>query len=225
MRFVDKYMGRRIQGWPVEVVPMFSTQLATVDSGSEVANRRWMDPLREISIPQGVRDHPTFETLKLQWMVMGGPAQTWPWRDPTDFASVELTEPNEVPVTSLTDQPLGIGDGFTTRFQLTKRYDLGSPSTPYDREIRFPVVNTIEIGVDGLAPGDYSPPLTATVTRYGGYVDFNTAPPANAVLTWGGLFDIQVRFQSDDTFRGIMRTVAVSGFGDIPLQEVRFCED
>lgn len=225
VRFVDKYLGSRIQGWPVEVAPIFSTQIAEVDSGAEQANRRWYDPKRDISIPDGVRDHATFETLKRHVFVMGGPAQTWPWRDPTDFASCDLVTPNEVPTYTLTDQPLGTGDGITTRFQLTKRYDLGSPATPYDRVIRFPVVSTILIGVDGVAPADVSPPLTATVTRYGGYVDFNIAPAVNAVLTWGGLFDIQVRFEADDTFRGILKTYGVSGFADIPLKEVRFCED
>lgn len=220
-RFVDKYLGSRIQGWPVDVAPMWSTQIARVDSAAEQANQRWIDPMREINIPQGVRDHATFETLKRHWLVMAGPAKTFPWRDPTDFASVDLDEPNVVPTVSALDQPLGTGDGVTTRFQLTKRYDLGSPAEPYDRIIRFPVTSTILVAVDGAETS----PVNYTVTRYGGYVDFDVAPALNAVLTWGGLFDIQVRFESDDTFRGIMQTYGVSGFADIPMREVLFCED
>lgn len=220
-RFVDKYLGSRIQGWPVDVAPMFSTQLSRDDGGAEQVNQRWIDALREINIPQGVRDHATFETLKRHWLVMAGPAKTWPWRDPTDFASVDLETPNVVPTVSATDQPLGTGDGATTRFQLTKRYDLGSPAEVYDRIIRFPVASTIIVAVNGVE----SSPVNYTVTRYGGYVDFDVAPADGDVLTWGGLFDIQVRFESDDTFRGIMQTYGVSGFADIPLIEVLYCED
>lgn len=225
MRFVDIYLGSRIQGWPVEIAPMFSTQIAQVDSGAEQANQRWLDPLREISIPSGVRSHATFETLKKHWLVMGGPAKTWPWRDPTDFASVELVLPNQVPTITRLDQPLGTGDGVTTRFQLKKRYDLGSPATAYDRLINFPVVSSVLIGVDGVDPATMSPPMTYNVVREGGYVDFTTPPANGAVLTAGFLFDLQVRFESDDTFRAVFRTYGVDGFADIPLREVLFCED
>lgn len=219
-RFVDKYLGSRIQGWPVEIAPMTSTQISRVDSGAEQANQRWADPLREISLPSGVRDHATFETLKAHWLVMAGPARTWPFRDATDFASVELDIPNVEPTISHTDQPLGTGDGVTTRFQLVKRYDLGSPATPYDRIIRFPVAASVLIGVNGV-----NTPAGWTVAREGGWVDFAVAPTNGAVLTAGFLFDIQVRFESDDTFRSVFRTYGVSGFADIPLREVLFCED
>jgi len=225
VRFVDKYLADKIEGWPVEVAPMFSTQIAQVDSGAEQANARWQDALREISIPDGVRNQDTFEALKDHWLVMTGPAHTWPWRDPTDFASVPLTLPNEEPVISRTDVVIGTGDGATTRFRLIKRYDLGSPATPYDRQICFPVTSSVLIGIDGIDPGVLSPGLTWTVSRQGGYIDFSHAPLAGTVITAGFLFDIQVRFQADDTFRGILKTYAVSGFADIPLQEVRYCED
>lgn len=221
VRFVDKYLGSKIQGWPVEIAPMFSTQIAQVDSGAEQANQRWLDPLREISIPDGVRDQATFETLKRHWLVMAGPAKTWPWTDPTDFASVDLTLPNVAPTVTALDQPLGTGDGVTTRFNLTKRYDLGAPATAYDRRIYLPVVDTVLVAVNGVTTS----PVNYTVTRYGGYVDFDTPPVLGAVLTAGFLFDLIVRFESDDTYRGVFRTYGVSGFADIPLREVLFCED
>lgn len=226
-RFIDEYMSRRVVGYPVDVGPMFSTQLVVVDSGAEQANRRWYNPIRTISIPSGVRDHATFEALKDHWLVMGGPAHTWPWRDPTDFASCPLLEINDVPTIALDDQVIGVGDGGTVEFQLTKTYTVGAQT--YVRPINFPIVTSVLIGVDGVAPElaspVESPPLSATVTREGGLVTFSYPPPVGAVLTAGFLFDLQVRFESDDTFRGIMRTFSVSGFADIPLQEVRFCED
>lgn len=222
-RFVDEYLNERVVGYPVDVGPTFSTQLVTVDSGAEQANRRWADPLRTISIPQGVRDADTFQDVLDHWLIMGGPSKTWPWRDPTDFASCRLAAVNQVPTPTLTDQPLGTGDGVTLAFQLKKRYTVGS--TTYDRNIYRPVVSSVLIGVDGVAPGAASPPLSATVSRDGGMVTFNSAPGVGAVLTAGFLFDLEVRYESDDTFRGIMRTFSVSGFADVPLMEVRYCAD
>jgi uncharacterized protein (TIGR02217 family) len=224
-RFVDKYLSARIQGYPVEVAPNFSTQIVRVDSGAEQANRRWQDALRDISIPNGVRDVATFEALKLHWLSMGGPAHTWPWRDPLDFATAELAQPNTAPATTRTDTRFGVGDGVTLEFQLKKRYELGSPSTPYDRVINLPIVSTVEIGIDGVDPTALSPAITWTVTRLGGVVTFSSAPANGAVLTWGGLFDLPVRFADDETFRGVMRTFSVSGFADVPLTETRWCED
>lgn len=239
-RFVDKYLSSRIQGWPVNVQPMFSTQLTQVDSGAEQANQRWFDPLRSISIPQGFREFETVEALKRHWLVMKGPAKTWPWRDPTDFASVDLFEPNEASADVLariarTDQPLidadgnvAEPDGVETTFYLGKRYDAGSPADAYIRRIYFPVVSTILIGIDGTDPATFSPAITATVSRNGGAVTFDTPPPAGSPgtsMTWGGLFDIQVRFADDETFAGVFHSAAVGGFADIPLQEVRYCED
>ena len=229
-RFKDEYLSRRVVGYPVEVSPNFSTQLVAVDSGAEQANRRWLDPLRSINIPDGVRDHATFEDLKAHWLIMGGPAHTWPWRDPTDFASVELEEVNKVPTVAIDDQQLGTGDGVTTDFQLKKRYTSGLFT--YDRDIYFPVASTVVVGIAppgsplSITPlGDFSPAITFTVSRPGGIVSFSSPPPSGYTLTAGFLFDIQVRYESDDTFRGIMRTLAVSGFADIPLMEVRYCDD
>lgn len=224
-RFVDKYLSNRIEGWPVDVAPNFSTQLVAVDSGSEQANQRWQDPIRDINIPQGVRDFATFNALQKHWLVMSGPAKTWPWRDPTDFASRDLTTINVAPSVAGTDQALGTGDGVTTQFQLTKAYVLGSPATPYSRDIHFPVLSSVIVFVDGVLASLHSPPYTYSVSRPGGIVTFTTPPANGAVLTAGFLFDIQVRFDSDDTFRAIMQTYSVSGFSDVPLREVRYCED
>lgn len=229
-RFVDTYLPDTIPGYPAEVAPMFSTQLTQVDSGDEEANQRWTHALRSVSIPSGVRDHDSFEALKDHWLVMAGPARTFPFRDPTDFASAPLATVNTTPVIAFDDCSIGVGDGVTKDFQLTKRYTRGS--TTYDRVINFPIVSSVLIGMAEPAspahiasPSLFSPALTWTVTRYGGVVSFNIAPEEGVLISAGFLFDIQVRFEADDTFRGIMRTFGVSGFADIPLQEVRYCQD
>lgn len=222
-RFRDVYLNSRIMGYPAQVAPMFATQIVIVDSGAEQANARWANALRAINIPDGVRDHATFEALKDHWLIMGGPAHTWPWRDPTDFASIPLVTVNTAPVVTGLDVTIGTGDGVTTSFQLFKRYTLGGFN--YDRPIHYPVVSSVLVRVDGVDTEAVSPVNNWSVTREGGVVTFDTAPGVGDVVTAGFLFDLQVRFENDETFKGIMRTLNVSGFADIPLMEVTYCED
>lgn len=222
-RFQDVYLSSKIVGYPTRVAPRFSTDIAESDSGSEQSNQHWEHPLRSIIIPEGVRDHETFEALKDHWLIMRGPHYTFPFRDPTDFASVPLVKVNVAPTISRTDQNLSpaVADGNNRFFQLTKRYTRSGVN--YDRVIRYPVVSSILIGVNGVDPLALSPALTATVDRESGVVEFDSPPPAAATMKWGGYFDLQVRFEADDVFDGIMRTYQVSGFADIPLKEVRYC--
>lgn len=220
-RFKDVYLPSKIIGYPTRVAPNYSTDIAQSDSGSEQANQQWDHALRSVILTEGVRDQVTFEALLSHWHVMRGPFHTFPFRDPTDFASVDLVQVNVAPTISRTDQSLGTGDGFTRFFQLTKRYTRDAET--YDRVIRYPVVSSILIGVDGVDPSALSPALTVTINRQSGQVEFDSPPPAASVLTWGGYFDLQVRFEADDVFDGIMQTLGVSGFADVPLREVRYC--
>jgi hypothetical protein len=54
-------------------------------------------------------------------------------------------------------------------------------------------------------------------------VTFDTPPLAGHPIKAGYLFDVPVRFESDDAFEGILRTYAIGGFADITLIEVRPC--
>jgi uncharacterized protein (TIGR02217 family) len=159
-----------------------------------------------MSIFNSVRDH---------WLVMRGPAYTWPWRDPLDFASVNLDEPNQVPVITGTDVVIGTGDGTTREFQLVRTYTRGSQS--YSRKITLPVLNTVIITVDNLEVSDY------TITRPGGLITFDVAPPNGDIIRAGFLFDVEVRFEDDLSFDGIVQTFGLGGFADITLLETRSC--
>lgn len=222
-RFRDEYApaGMASIGWVSS--PEWSTQITRVDSGAEGANQRWADPLRKFSSPEGIRSMAVFEDIKDQWLVMGGPAHTWPLRDPTDFASVRLHCMGEVPDLTGLDQAVGAGDGITTEFRLLKTYTRGAFS--YVREIQLPIVSTVIVLVDGVDPATLPIPLAHTVSRYGGVVTFTPAPLAGAVITAGFLFDIEVRFEDDNVFAGIVKSITVAGYHDISLVEVRMCED
>jgi uncharacterized protein (TIGR02217 family) len=85
----------------------------------------------------------------------------------------------------VTNQPLGIGDGVTTAFQL-QRYINGKPSAA---EPIYAANGTPTIYVNGVskpyALGNY------------GVVTLGTAPPVGATVSWSGFFFFLCRFDAD----------------------------
>tara|TARA_R110002126_G_scaffold44671_9_gene127157 strand:+ start:5150 stop:5515 length:366 start_codon:yes stop_codon:yes gene_type:complete len=113
---------------------------------------------------------------------------------------------------SPTDQFLGKGDGQQTDFQLLKHYG-ESAAEAQQRRITRPDPDSVQIAVDGQ-------PVAGWTLGPGGVVMFDSPPVAGSDLTAGFLFDVPVRFASDQL------TVNHATFlaGDIPevlLVEVR----
>lgn len=215
-RFVDAYLPSCVAGYPVYASPRFSTDIVTVDSGREQANQRWQHPLHRYQLPEAVRSMETFNAIRAHWLVMAGPAKLWPFRDPFDFASVDLDRPAAIPAISATDQQIGVGDGLQVEFQITKTYTSGTEE--YERQIYLPVVSSVLVAVDG------TPTVSGwSVDRETGVITFDTAPGNGDVITCGYLFDVSVRFESDDTFDAIAASYGVGGFADITLLETRIC--
>ena len=63
------------------------------------------------------------------------------------------------------------------------------------------------------------------VDRETGVVTFNKPIRLGDVVTAGFLFDVEVRFEDDSVFDGILKNWNVAGYSDIPLVEVRHCTD
>ncbi len=215
-RFRDIYLDSKVPGYPCISTPRWSTEIVQVDSGAEQVNQRWANPLHKFTLPEAVRDMSVFNAIRDHWLVMRGPLYTWPWKDPLDFASVALAEPNVAPTITRLDQPLGTGNGLATQFQIIKRYTRSSQT--FDRKIVLPVLASVLVAVNGtLQTSGY------TVSRPGGIVTFTSPPAAAAVITCGFLFDVEVRFESDEAFDGIVQTFGLGGFADIVLFETRSC--
>jgi uncharacterized protein (TIGR02217 family) len=215
-RFVDVYLPDCVAGYPVYASPKFSTDIAVVDSGREQVNRRWQHPLHRYTLPEVVRDMSIFNAVRAHWLVMGGPAKIFPFRDPFDFASVDLTSPTLEPTISAVDQVLGVGDGLRTTFQITKEYVSGSST--YVRNIYLPVVSSVVVAINGviLETG-------WTVSREGGEIVFADAPDTGLPVSCGFLFDVSVRFESDDSFDAVVQTFGLGGYSDLTLLETRLC--
>jgi len=220
--FIDEYLPAAIQGMPCRSSPRFSTRIVLSKSGDEGRNQSWKSPLRRFVLPEAVGDQEALEAALDFWLIMGGPFHTWPFRDPFDFASVALEEPNVPPSTSGLDQALGAADGTTWQYQLVKRRQVGAQT--YDRPIYLPVLSTIHVLMDGVAPAAASGgPYTVSISRPGGVVSFSPVPQAGLTLTWGGLYDTEVRWEADTSFDAIIHSLDTIGAAEIDLVEVRRC--
>src|SRR5690606_41234364 len=89
------------------------------------------------------------------------------------------------------DQPLGVGDGARTSFDLIKLYGAGEDAA--ERRIHKPVEDSVRVAVgsEELQGGAFDvDPATGVVTLH--------APPAvDAIVTAGFEFDVPVRFDAD----------------------------
>ena len=115
---------------------------------------------------------------------MAGGGYGFRFRDPVDWKSCAPGG-----VISAADQPLGVGDGVTTAFQLVKRYVSGGALA--ERAVRKPVSGSVVVAVDGVASEAFEVDLAT------GVVTFDVAPADGAVLTAGFAFDVPVRFDAD----------------------------
>lgn len=224
--FVDVYLPDRILGYGFEGLPRWSTSITAVASGSERRNRNWAHPLRTYTAPEGVRCWEDLDLLHDMWLALAGPLYSFPFRDPQDFASRKLPDVNTAPAVTSVDQVLGVGDGFNREFQLQKLYTYGPLS--YTRPIFHPIVDTVLVALNALDPATPDPaledgPYAWEVDRLTGIVTFDEPPAEDMVVTAGFLFDVEVRFESDDSYAAMVAAYKVAGHSDLSFMEVRPC--
>lgn len=222
--FVDSYLPERILGYNFTSSPRFSTSITAVASGSERRNRNWLHPLHKFNAPEGVRcNEDVFDLLRM-WYAFGGPECSFAFRDPMDFASVQLDFPGTPPDITATDQIIGTGDSMTTEFQLIKNYTYGTRS--YNREVYLPITDSVLVNLngheldDGILPGG---PYTWDVDRNSGVVTISPAPSFGLVVTAGFLFDVEARFESDTSLDSVIKAFKQSGYAELNFVEVRPC--
>lgn len=164
--------------------PERRTEIVALANGREARNTPWAHGRRRYDIGGALASLDHLHLLTAFFEARRGRLQAFRFRDPADHKSCA---PSQVP--SALDQPLGIGDGAETQFQLVKMY--GDGEDAYARPIRKPVSGSVIIARDG----DIVTPDTLDLAR--GLVTFATPPEEGAVLTAGFLFDTPVRFDLD----------------------------
>ena len=177
------------------------TEIVTLASGREHRNSRWADSRRRYDAGLGIRTLDALHAVLAFFEERRGRLYGFRYRDRVDSRSGPPSRP-----VAATDQAIGTGDGATRSFQLAKTY--GSGPLPYRRTIAKPVAESVTVAVAGLA----LPPAGFACDGTTGRVTLAAAPPAGAAVTAGFLFDVPVRFDTDDL------TVDLSAFtaGEIP---------
>ncbi|MGB5484865.1 DUF2460 domain-containing protein [Parasphingorhabdus sp.] len=194
-------------GQGASVSPGFSTRIVTTISGHEKRNSDWSDARLEFDVGPGIRSEEELGVLIAFFRARRGAAKAFRFRDPYDHSSRDMVgDPTP------TDQLLGKGDGQQTQFQLVKNY--GDPvGEPQQRWITRPDPDSLQIAIDGQLAGDWS--LGPT-----GLIAFDTSPAEGSDVTAGFLFDVPVRFASDQ-LRVNHATFLAGEIPEVVLVEVR----
>lgn len=168
--------------------PVRRTDIVNLSNGRENRNSRWRDARRVYDAGSGIRSVADLYDVLAFFEARGGELYGFRFRDPVDWIS---GRPGAA-VTPL-DQVIGVGDGVTAAYQLTKTYaDTGASSA---RTIAKPVEGAVVVAVNGVA----LPPSSFACDSTTGIVTFalGAVPVSGAVVTAGFEFDVPVRFATD----------------------------
>ena len=168
--------------------PVRRTDIVNLSNGRESRNQRWRDSRRSYDVGSGIRSIDDLYTVLEFFEARGGALYGFRFRDPVDWKSCRPDQ-----LVSAVDQPIGLGDGATADFQLTKTYaDAGGGWT---RTIAKPVAGTVLVSVGGVVQplADYGcDPATGLVSFAAGKI-----PAAGVAVRAGYEFDVPVRFDID----------------------------
>ena len=168
--------------------PLRKTDIVTLASGREHRNSRWAHSRRRYDAGLGIRTIDRLHAVLSFFEERRGRLYAFRFRDRTDCKSCAPSAPP-----SATDMPIGTGDGHTVSFQLTKTY--GAGFAPYLRPIAKPVAGTVRVAVDGT---ELTLGAEAECDARTGAVAFVVPPHPGAIVTAGFVFDVPVRFDTDE---------------------------
>jgi uncharacterized protein (TIGR02217 family) len=190
--------------------PERRTEIVTLSNGFEERNTPWAHSRRRYDAGAGMRSLDDIAVLVAFFEARRGMLHGFRWKDWADYKSCV---PSGTP--SFSDQRIGTGDGETTTFSLTKRYEAGS--APYLRPISKPVAGTALAGVAGdeLIAG-----VHFEVDGTTGSLTFFDPPEPGAEVTAGFEFDVPVRFDTD-AIRTSVGSFQAGEVPDVPVVEVR----
>jgi uncharacterized protein (TIGR02217 family) len=183
--------------------PMYKTEIVVTATGRQERFRLWEYPLHRYTVTIGPRMEGEISELLSFYHAVGGEYSGFRFRDWANYKSCLIDD-----TPAATDQPL-VQIGTSLAYQLVKEYTIGGQTQ--QRIITKPVASTILVAQNSV------PTTTGwTLNASTGIITFGSAP--TPPVTWGGLFDVPVRFDGDfpislDNFR--VQTVSFS------LEELR----
>ncbi|MFN3992134.1 MAG: TIGR02217 family protein [Tabrizicola flagellatus] len=186
--------------------PERRTEIVTLANGFEERNTPWQHSRRRYDAGVGLRSLNDVETLIAFFEARAGQLHGFRWKDWSDYKSCA---PLSTPAPD--DQLVGIGDGATTVFRLSKTYVSGLQS--YTRPLLKPVEGTVLVAIEGDQKIEG---LEFSVNSATGEVTFALPPDIGTRITAGFEFDVPVRFDTDT----IQTSVASFQAGDVPTVPV-----
>ena len=206
--------------------PSWKTGIIENDSGTETTISKWSTPRCVFNAVKAVQTQEQFVDLLSFARVVEGAANSWRYKDWSDYASTAdglVPAPVDDPLfkdgrasaaSTSTDQPLGTGDGSATTFQLQKRYayTTGTLTIEKFRPITKPVEGSVLIGVDSVTQTETT---DYTVDYSTGLVTFTTAPELDQVLTAGYEFHVPCRFGEEFDAQGLNAEITAFNQTDI----------
>lgn len=187
--------------------PQRRTQIVTLRSGREQRNALWADSRRRFDLRYSVKTYAKLQELVAFWEERNARLYGFRFRDWSDWRSRNGVDP----LTPL-DQTIGVGDGATKTFQLTKTY--GGVFAPYARPIRKPVAGSVRVAVAGF---ELMSGWSADTTT--GIVTFALAPALGEIVSAGYQFDVPVRFDTDELDKEL-RHFLIGAIESIPVVEI-----
>lgn len=164
--------------------PDYDVSINRTVSARERRNRNWERSLATYNLRVGPRKEEEIQELLEFWHALGGAECGFRFKDWADFKSCRVHQD----ATAL-DQELVLIAGSPGGYQLTKTYTFG-PRTQI-RKILKPVDGTILIANNGTVLNEGSQYVLDYTT---GLLTLFVAPAGP--ITWGGEFDVPVRFNS-----------------------------
>lgn len=155
--------------------PGFNTTIIELSSGHEQRNINWSESKAKYDVSQGIKTRAQMDDLIDFFWARRARAYGFRFKDWADF--------------TCTDEPIGIGDGTTTVFQMLKVYE--PQGFPFTRKIRKINPGTMAVKVNGAV-------VAFTVDNNTGLITLGAAPAISAVITATCEFHIPVRFDSDE---------------------------
>lgn len=206
MSFLESPSFPQCPSFGYTVRPNYSVTIAQAVSGRERRNRNWARALHSFDCTVGPRAVEDIQEILDFWHALGGPEVGFRFRDYNDYKSCQVQDEP-----TATDQLLELVADSPGGFQLSKAYSAGVRTQL--RPIYKPVAGTIMVADDGVEKDEGSDWQLDYAT---GVVTLSFVPVGE--LTWGGLFDTPVRFDSEFPVEIVDRAIHSVSFA---LKELR----
>lgn len=160
--------------------PKFDTHIFQSTTGEEQRTSIRSKSKAEYNVSHGIRDKTDMDVLLDFFVNMMGRASGFRFKDWADY--------------QLVDEQIGVGDGVTASFKITKTYNIGSLS--HVRRLFKPVGSTIIVKVNGAVKtlaAEYTLDDTTGIITFLG----PSVPALSDIITVTGEFDVPARFDTD----------------------------